>query len=204
LGQKRLKLSSEVDECKPLVRGDVAVVALLLAAPGVDVNKANPMGAAIEFGLADVVELLVAAPGCDVNKCDISKSDSGAGSLPLWVAAGKGHADVVAALLAAPGVDVNMVDPVHGSTALWKAVERGGDTRVLELLLAAQGVDVNKVDTIYDVTPLWKAVERGDVPVVELLLAAPGVDVNRGLRGPKRVRSFRDETSATAAATAGR
>ncbi|MBR2145314.1 MAG: ankyrin repeat domain-containing protein, partial [Akkermansia sp.] len=53
--------------------GHAEVVKLLLAAPGIDVNKANKYGStplywAARFGHAEVVKLLLAVPGIDVNK----------------------------------------------------------------------------------------------------------------------------------------
>jgi ankyrin repeat protein len=76
----------------------------LIAAPGVDVNKARttdgvtpltPLITAAYEGHLDVVERLIAAPGVDVNK------SCNTGQTPLFIALRRRHADVAQILFAA-------------------------------------------------------------------------------------------------------
>lgn len=147
--------------------GHPEIVKLLLAVPGIDVNKeckdwyiseddrsSTPLERAAENGHTEVVRLLLAIPGIDVNE-----------NYPLEKAAKNGHVEVVKLLLAAPGIEVNRGDP------LIKAVENK-HTEVVRLLLAAPGIDVNEGE------PLWKALFHEHGEALLLLLKAPGIDVN--------------------------
>lgn len=148
--------------------GHPGIVKLLLAVPGIDVNKeckywyfseddkgSTPLERAAENGHAKVVKLLLAAPGIDVNNGEA-----------LSEAAGKGHVKIVKLLLAAPGIDVN------NGKALSEAA-RKGHVKIVKLLLAAPGIDVNAGDS------LCYAASNGHTEVVKMLLAAPGIAVNR-------------------------
>ena len=116
----------------------------LLAAPGIDVNKANNIGwtaviMAASRGHVEVVRALVAAPGIDVNKANND------GWTAVMKASVYGHTEVMKALLAAPGIDINKADNT-GWTAVMHAA-REGRTEVIgvvKALLAAPGIDVNK------------------------------------------------------------
>ena len=158
--------------------GRADVVAVLLAAPGVDPSQANfagdtPLRIAARNGHAGVVALLLANPGVDPGQAD------DAGATPLYTAALKGHGDVVALLLAAPGVDPNRAKD-NGETPLCLAAAVG-DVAVATLLLATPGVDPNQASNAG--TPLCIAARRGHVGIVSVLLAAPGVDPNRARDG---------------------
>ena len=167
--------------------GHSEVVKLLLAVPGIDVNKEGrvwyisdddrdsiPLERAAENGHAEVVKLLLAAPGIDVNK-----------HYPLEKAAENGHAEVVKLLLAAPGIDVNL-------GGLLAEAAKNGHAEVVKLLLAAPGIDVNKecedwynseddCEDDHGSTPLERAAENGHTEVVKLLLAVPGIKYTRAL-----------------------
>lgn len=112
-------------------------VKLLLAAPGIDVNKRftslgnTPLHIAAEKGHAECVRLLLAAPGIDVNKT--RELDS----TPLYLAAREGHTECVKLLLAAPGIDVNRADFAGNTPLYWAA--RYGHTECVKLLEAAGG-----------------------------------------------------------------
>ena len=119
-------------------QGFTECVKLLLAAPGIDVNKAdNECGmtslhnAAAE-GHSECVKLLLAAPGIDVNYADED------GWTPLWSAAYKGQTECVKLLLAAPGIDVNKATNSGRTPLKGAAVE--GHTECARLIRAAGGI----------------------------------------------------------------
>ena len=157
--------------------GHSECVKLLLAAPGIDVNKTNeyyggtPLNRAAFNGRSECVKLLLAAPGINVNKADMH------GNTPLYWAAYKGHSACVKLLLATPGIDVNKADK-YGWTPLFWAADNG-HSECVKLLLAAPGIDVNKAPTVTGSTPLLSAAWNGHSECVKLLLAAPGIDVNK-------------------------
>ncbi|KAL7935390.1 hypothetical protein V8C35DRAFT_321484 [Trichoderma chlorosporum] len=160
-----------------------AVVARLLAQPGVNVNCQatkhdiscrTPLSIAAENGYAAVVQLLLKHPDVVPDLRD------GAGRTPLSFAARGGHCTVVGLLLAHPGVNPDscyMGEYLYAQlarTPLSFAAEEG-HAAVVELLLAQPGVDPDSKD-VNDRTPLSFAAEKGHAAVVELLLAQPGVD----------------------------
>jgi ankyrin repeat protein len=113
---------------------------LLLAAPGIDVNKANndggtPLYSASWLFRAEVVKLLLAAPGIDVNKA------SKYGGTPLYMASREGRAEVVKLLLAAPGIDVNQAN-YDGFAPLY-AASMNGHAEVVKLLLRKPGIETS-------------------------------------------------------------
>ena len=155
--------------------GHSVCVKLLLAAPSIDVNKANyfgktPLHEAASYGHSDCVKLLLAAPGIDVNKA------THFGDTPILEAASDGHSDCVKLLLAAPGINGNQAD-ADGNTPLLMAA-CNGHSDCVKLLLAAPGINVNQVDADGE-TPLHKAARKGCSDCVKLLLAAPGINVNQ-------------------------
>ena len=108
---------------------------MLLAAPGIDVNKADidgttPLVAARIGGKAKVARMLEAA-GAQAN-------------YTLLSASAEGNANEVARLLRTPGADVNKADK-DGETPLHLSFKYG-HTEVVKALLAAPGIDVNKAD----------------------------------------------------------
>jgi ankyrin repeat protein len=95
----------------------------------------------------------------------------------------KGDAAAVTAALD-KGADVNAKFR-YGSTALFKAAERG-HTEVVKILLA-RGADVKVKDTFYGATAMTWALDNNHFAVVKLLLEKDGGDVDdvlmQGARG---------------------
>ena len=124
-------------------KGNWEVVKALLAAPGIDINKANHKGrTAITMAAFDdhieVVRALLAAPGIDINKADTEY-----GMTAIMCAGSFGYIEVVRALLAAPGIDVNKADKDGWTALLWASQKRHHE--VVRALLAAPGIVVNQV-----------------------------------------------------------
>jgi len=159
--------------------GHVAVVQLLLAAEGIDVNRVHqsdgafPLLMAAQQGHAAVVRLLLAAEGIDVYQVNPSN-----GAFPLLMAAQIGHEAVVQLLLAVESVNVNQANPSNGAFPLLMAAQHG-HAAVVQLLLEADGVNVNLRNLIYGNFPLLMAAKNGDSAVVRLLLMAEGLEVNQ-------------------------
>ncbi|KFY84554.1 hypothetical protein V500_09211 [Pseudogymnoascus sp. VKM F-4518 (FW-2643)] len=154
--------------------GNEAVVKLLLATAGVDIESYDykgqtPLALAAANGQESVVKLLLATVGVDAEFRDHRYRT------PLFLAAEHGHEMVMKLLLARPGVNVNSMDN-SGYTPLDFAALYG-HVAAVKLLLATSGVDINS-KTINGVTPLWIAASNGHEEVVKLLLATPGVDVD--------------------------
>ncbi|CAK9212937.1 unnamed protein product [Sphagnum troendelagicum] len=119
------------------MNGHVAIVELLLAWPGVDVNatpeegveKKTPLHMAAEQGHVEVVKLLLAHPQIEAN-AELVIS----GLTPLHLASFGEHIDVVAELLKWPDINVNPEDKIMTRTPLHLAVERG-NTHLVHLLI---------------------------------------------------------------------
>jgi ankyrin repeat protein len=92
----------------------------------------------------------------------------------MWEAARKGDAAAVAAALD-KGAEVNAKFR-YGTTALFKAAERG-NTEVVKLLLA-RGADVTVKDTFYNTTAMSWALDSKNVEVVRALLEKDTAGVN--------------------------
>ena len=126
-------------------KNHVPSVRLLLAVPGIDVNRPDsthgmtPLHAAVHRGHETCTRVLLTAPGIDVNR-----PDSTQGQTPLYCAADMGHDACIRLLLAAPGIDVNRPDSTDGETPMYVA-SRLGREACTRLLLAAPGIDVNCV-----------------------------------------------------------
>ena len=158
----------------PLLRaacgGHSACLDILLAAPGIDVNKHDgydcALTAAAQHGRAECVIALLAADGIDVNQTD------DAGECAVVLAASEGHAACVRALVAAPGIDINQAS--GADCALTCAAEHGR-AECISALLAADGIDVNQPD-YFGQSALALAAEQGHAACVRALLAAKGVD----------------------------
>lgn len=120
--------------CGAAMNGHAEVVRLLLAAPGIDMEKACHVGqmSRLQFaavaGLSDMVQQEL-RNGADINKANQW------GQTPLCNAAFRGHAEVVRLLLAAPGIDVNKADQ-WGLTPLGYAAEKG-HSEIMRMLRAA-------------------------------------------------------------------
>jgi len=155
--------------------GHEEVVAILLAMPGIDINKAGinsrtPLSIAASQGHTAVVSQLLAMPGIDINKAD------NASRTPLYLAVSKRHMAVVSQLFAMSEIDINKADNAS-RTPLYLAVSRG-HTAVVSQLLAMPGIDINKAG-IDSRTPLFIAASQGHTAVVSQLLAMPGIDINK-------------------------
>ncbi|RYC81153.1 hypothetical protein BFJ63_vAg15952 [Fusarium oxysporum f. sp. narcissi] len=155
-------------------QGQEAIVKLLLATEGVDVNLKDdygrtPLSWASENGHEEIVKLLLATEGVDVD----SKDDYG--RTPLSWAAGKGHVDIVKLLLVIEKVDVDSKDE-HGRTPLlWASMN--GHVDIVKLLLQTEKVDVDsKAED--GITPLLAVAINGHETIVKLLLATEGIDIN--------------------------
>jgi ankyrin repeat protein len=103
----------------------------------------------------------------------------------FWEAVRAGDVALVTTLLD-KGADVNAKFR-YGTTALFKAAERG-HTEVVKLLLA-RGADVTVKDTFYGATAMTWALDNDHVEVVKALLEKDGSSVNdvlmQGARGGK-------------------
>jgi ankyrin repeat protein len=122
--------------------GSEAVVKLLLARAGVDINAADysqqhtPLMRASENGHLTVARLLLARDGIEVNKRSNEKQTA------LCYAAVGGHEEMVRLLLAADGIEVNTRDVHSGRTPLSWAVYHGHEA-VVRLLQDAGGIDTS-------------------------------------------------------------
>ena len=160
--------------CKAALSGDNAMLAALLARPGIDVNipaddSKTPLHIAVHSRNLDAVIALLATPGVNVNAAMWD------GTTALHVAVStEGAADIFRALLAAPGIDVNARDGTDG-TALHRALRRGNIDAVKALLAA--GIDVNVAD-YRGITALHIAAMNKSAVFTRMLLTAPGVDPN--------------------------
>lgn len=188
---------------KAACNGKTQCVKLLLAAPGINVNKTryttSPLYEAAYNGHKECVKLLLNAPGIDIREwnqisiavlqndlnsvkelilsgTDVNKEDLN-GETPLYWAARYGLTECVRLLLAAPGIDVNKEGGKYDMTPLCAAA-KNGHTECVRLLLTTPGIDVNK-EGEFDKTPLCEAAEEGHTECLKLLLAAPGIDVNK-------------------------
>lgn len=145
-------------------RGDIEMMKILLAAPGVNVNTTDAVQQtalywAASGGSTECLKLLLKASGIDTNKSD-----------PLAVAAISGHIECVKLLLTAPGINL------ANSTALHK-VAVNGEFQLIRLLTDA-GMNVNKADHRGN-TPLHYAAKNGNIACVKRLLEAPGIDISK-------------------------
>ena len=140
-------------------------VKLLLAAPGIDVNKVNqennyPLYAAAYNGQTECVRLLLAAPEIKVNA-----------DIILRFVEAKGKIEGLRLLLTAPGIDVNKANG-QGDTPLILAACYA-NTEFVRLLLDAPGIDVNKADK-GGYTPLYWAERYNNTECARLIRAAGG------------------------------
>lgn len=122
----------------------------------------------------EVIRLLLAAPGIDVNKRGTYSDDLGYWTrTPLILAASTGKADIVSQLLkmgAMPNAkDASDGTPEsRGSTALIKAAQRDQAEVIKVLLTEARGIDVNAKNR--DGLPaMWSVAEADDFASVKLL-----------------------------------
>lgn len=145
-----------------------AVVAMLLAQPGIDANRGNrwkstPLMLAASRGNVAAVRLLA--------ERDDARLDARAeyyGRTPLIEAARNGHAEVVALLLA-KGADVNVRDKTGRNTALIEAIKNRRED-VARLLLDTGRIDFADRDA--RLSALVWAGSVGDPALREALQAA--------------------------------
>jgi ankyrin repeat protein len=164
--------------------GHEAVVKLLLATDGIDLELQGHLGQDIavggpENGREAVVKLLLATDGIDPNSKDTRWDWT-----PLSWTARNGHKAVVKLLLAMDGVDPNAKDATDRTLLSW--VAENGHKAAVKLLLVTDGVDPN-ADT-WGWAVLSRAAENGH-EAVKLLLATDGIDPNldgRRCRGRRR------------------
>ncbi|KAF7552936.1 hypothetical protein G7Z17_g3962 [Cylindrodendrum hubeiense] len=155
--------------------GHEAVVEILLATQGVDVNSKDslwgqtPLSWAAENGHETIVKVLLTAENIDVD----SKDDSG--QTPLSWATRNGHETIVELLLATQKVDVNSGNIDSRTPLSWAA--RNGHNAITELLLGMEKIEIDLKDKSGQ-TPLSLATRNGHGAIVELLLATQKVDVN--------------------------
>lgn len=148
--------------------GHQAVVELLLAQDGIDVNSGDnenfrtPIALAAMKGHRAVVELLLAKDGIDLNA-----KDNQYGRTPLSWAAMYGHQVVVKLLLAKDGVDLNSADSFD-NTPLSQAAYNGHQA-VVELLLTKDGIDLTSNND--GQRALLLAAERRYLSIVKLLFS---------------------------------
>ncbi len=139
-------------------------VKVCIAAPGIDVNKDEPLRRAASNGHVEIVGLLLQQKGVDINRAEQSNST------PLGDAAYFGHTEIVKLLLKQPGIDVNKMAPLASAA-------RRGQLECVKLLLNAPGINVNEADLDNNATALNYASEEHE-EIVKLLLKMPGINVN--------------------------
>lgn len=122
----------------------------------------------------EVTKLLLAAPGIDVNKRGTYTDDMGSWTrTPLIIAAHMGQTEIVSQLLKM-GAAVNAKDATdsipesRGNTALIKAAQRDHTEAIQVLLTQAKGLDVN-AKTKDGETALWFVAAAEDLPAVKML-----------------------------------
>ena len=150
--------------------GHEECLALLLEAPGIDVNKLSDSSRTPLFGAAhnnkpESVRMLLAEPGIDVNLPSLENVS------PLYAAASKGHTEVVQLLLAAPGIDVNHQATSRDTPLSIAAGE--GHIEIVRLLLAHPDTNVNQI-TADGKTPLFWATHKGHRECARLIREAGG------------------------------
>jgi ankyrin repeat protein len=154
--------------------GHEAMVSLLLAKDGVDVNSKDteygwtPLLGAAANGHKAVVKLLLEHEDIDANSKDNE------GWTPVSRAAFYGHEAVAQLLIEHEGVDAHSEDSEYGLTPLSWAAANGRDA--VARLLLERGADVDAIDDRGH-TALHEAARNGHEAVVQLLLEN-GADVN--------------------------
>lgn len=139
-----------------VVNGHEAMVELLLATAGVNVNLKDslgetPLSCAIRYRQEAVAKLLLATAKVDINARSLT------GATPLFKAVTSVDAVFVKLLVTTAGIDVNSKN-LEGDTPLFEAA-RFGHVEVVKLLLATAGVDVNSKNNAGR-TPLSIAIKK--------------------------------------------
>jgi uncharacterized protein len=122
----------------------------------------------------EIIKLLLAAPGIDVNKRGTYTDDMGSWTrTPLILAAHMGQVEIVSQLLKM-GAAVNAKDSTddipesRGDTALIKAAQRDHTEVIRVFLTEAKGLDIN-FRTRHAETALWFVAAAEDLPAVKML-----------------------------------
>jgi ankyrin repeat protein len=130
-----------------------SIVKLLLAAPGMDVNRVNgnfsPLGVAIYYGRFEIADMLLAHPDINVKQCPVN-----------W----EGYTLVC-----------QVIDTIY-QNYLFRTFNAHGQEELLSFLkrlLLVPGIDVNAG------APLVKAIDYEMPSVFELLLTVPGIDITQ-------------------------
>ncbi|OAQ60253.1 ankyrin repeats (3 copies) domain-containing protein [Pochonia chlamydosporia 170] len=158
------------------VEPNYAAAKLLLAVPGIDVNRADErfgrsaLSWACERGTEDIVKLLLSAPDIDVLSVDAQ------GQTPLSRACYRGHEGIVKLLLNIPGIEkiCNLSDKDR-QTPLTLALMQARH-HIVRLLVQHPLIDLNSPGNEHG-PPIYTAiyVERGMLPV---FLEGEGIDLN--------------------------
>jgi ankyrin repeat protein len=157
--------------CTAARKSNETMVRLLLARPGVSVNRGRgltPLSWAAKNGHAGIAKLLLACRSVDVNLADFPNRRT-----PLVWAAQHDSVQVVKLLLERNDIRVNSRD-VYRRTALWWATQEYGNEVIVKLLLQRDDIKVNRGDGFF--SPLHNAVWR--VNTLKLLLERDDLDVN--------------------------
>jgi hypothetical protein len=155
-------------------------VGVLLAVPGIEINRARssdgatPLYMAVDQGHYPVVKMLVSKQGIDVNR-----AQGDVGFPPLYAAADKGQDRIVECLLSHPNIDVNKARTDLDITPLLIAASLGHE-RTVRLLLAHDNIDINRCKRDDGTTPLHWARVNGYTRIVQMLVAK-GATKNRCL-----------------------
>ncbi len=182
LGVQGIDVNHKLDGCSPLNQAvcedSLEIVHALLAAPGIDVNAANPHGltplhCAVREGFPGCTNALLEMPDIAINALTHE------GKTPLSLAAEYGKCDCLRALLKTGNADVNLPS-YKGLTPLHSAV-KANKPACVAALVHTPGVDVNKI-TILGLTALQIAADNRNVDCIKKLLEAPGIMVNLAAR----------------------
>ena len=167
--------------------GHAAIVEVLLACDGVDINQGatdsgkTALYVACEWGSPHIVGMLLALDGIDVNKVRIAD-----GATPLHSMCYEGNAEIAKLLLAHDAIDVDRATTDDGTTPLYTAC-MNGYAEIVKLLLAHDEVDVNKVRSdigtslLHGAFPLYIACIQKHAGIVKLLLTHGMIDVNKAI-----------------------
>ena len=163
--------------------GHQAVVEMLLAHAGVDVNQrttdsgATALYIACEWGNPRVVKVLLACDAIDVNQArtDVAPTTPlyalrDSGITPLYFACAQGHTEIVKMLLARDEIDVNKATDDRG-TPLSVACDTG-NIETIRILLADGRADVHSTMSDYGgyATLLHITAGNGHLLVAQLLV----------------------------------
>jgi len=151
--------------------GHIEIAKMLLAHPGIDVNRTTidremPLFGACRRKDLAMIKLLLNDPRMELTSAMTLLCD----------ACHEGHLEVVKLLLESGKFDVNQPGE-NRQTPLYAGCERGHLEIVQYLLDSACELDINEADN-HQVTPLLIACEKGYYKIVDLLLSDRRTEVN--------------------------